>query len=264
MNVTLITGASGGIGEALATQLAVRKHNLLLVARRADKLEMLCTQLTETYGIQAQYIPADLSKADAAGQVFEECRKKKLTVTLLVNNAGIGSNGEFIKNDLQAELAMLQLNNASLVALCHFFLPDMIANNKGGIINVASLAAFFPSPYMAVYAASKVFVRSFTEALTQECKPYGIRVLLFSPGFTSTNFMNTPANDNAWGKALTDGAYTQTAEQVAIELIQAWKKKETFHVSGRFNAWAVRLGALIPNATIARMFASRKRKQMSQ
>ena len=264
MDVTLITGASDGIGKALATQLAKRKHNLLLVARSADKLERLCTQLTKTYGIQAQYIPADLSRPDAAGQVYEECRKKKLTVTLLTNNAGIGSSGEFVKNDLQAELAMLHLNNASLVALCHLFLPDMIAAKKGGIINVASLAAFFPSPYMAVYAASKVFVRSFTEALTEECKPYGIRVLLFSPGFTSTNFMNTPANNNAWGKALTDGAYTQTAEQVAFEMIQAWEKKETFHVSGHLNALGVRLGALIPNATIARMFASRKRKQMNR
>ncbi|GAB3920519.1 SDR family NAD(P)-dependent oxidoreductase [Larkinella terrae] len=264
MDVTLITGASGGIGEALATQLAARKHNLLLVARSADKLDRLCTQLAESYGVQANCIPADLSKPEAAGQIYEECRKKKLTVTLLINNAGIGSSGEFVKNDRQAELEMLQLNNASLVALCHLFLPNMIASRKGGIINVASLAAFFPSPYMAVYAASKVFVRSFTEALTQECKPYGIRVLLFSPGFTSTNFMNTPANDNAWGKALTDGAYTQTAQQVAIEMIQAWEKNETFHVSGRLNAWSVRLGALIPNATIARLFASRKRKQMSR
>ncbi|GAB3971625.1 SDR family oxidoreductase [Spirosoma terrae] len=264
MDVTLITGASSGIGEALATQLAARKQNLLLVARSAGKLDMLCTQLSNTYGIQAHYIPADLSKPDAAGQVYEECHKRKLTVTLLVNNAGIGSSGEFVKNNRQAELAMLQLNNASLVALCQLFLSDMIANKRGGIINVASLAAFFPSPYMAVYAASKVFVRSFTEALTEECKPYGIRVLLFSPGFTSTNFMNTPANDNAWGKVLTDGAYTQTAEQVATELIQAWKRKETFHVSGRLNAWAVRLGALIPNATVARIFASRKRKQMNQ
>ncbi|GAB3793831.1 SDR family oxidoreductase [Spirosoma humi] len=263
MDVTLITGASGGIGEALATQLAQRNHNLLLVARSAAKLERLCTQLTSAYGIQAQYIPADLSKPDAAGQVYDECRQKKLTVTLLVNNAGIGSSGEFVKNDLQAESAMLQVNNASLVALCHLFLPGMIASKKGGIINVASLAAFFPSPYMAVYAASKVFVRSFTEALTEECKPYGIRVLLFNPGFTSTNFMNTPANDNAWGKVLTDGAYTQTPEQVATEMIQAWEKKETFHVSGRLNAWSVRLGALIPNATIARLFASRKRKQMN-
>lgn len=264
MDVILITGASGGIGEALATQLAARKHNLLLVARSADKLDLLCTQLTKSYGIQAYYIPADLSKPDAAREVYEACRKKELTVTLLVNNAGIGSSGEFVKNDLQAELSMLQLNNASLVALCHFFMPDMIANKKGSIINVASLAAFFPSPYMAVYAASKVFVRSFTEALTEECKPYGIRVLLFSPGFTSTNFMNTPANDNAWGKVLTDGAYTQTAEQVATELIQAWERKETFHVSGRLNAWVVRLGAFIPNATVARLFASRKRKQMNQ
>ncbi|GAB3764792.1 SDR family NAD(P)-dependent oxidoreductase [Spirosoma pomorum] len=264
MDVTLITGASSGIGEALASQLAARNHNLLLVARSTDKLDKLCIQLASTYGIQAQYVSADLTKPEATGQIYEECRKRELTVTLLINNAGIGSSGEFVKNDQQAELAMLQVNNAALVALCHLFLPDMIANKKGGIINVASLAAFFPSPYMAVYAASKVFVRSFTQALTEECRPYGIRVILFSPGFTSTNFMNTPANDNAWGKVLTDGAYTQTAQQVATEMIQAWNRKETFHVSGRLNAWGVRLGALVPSGTIARVFARQKQKQMNR
>ncbi|MCF2446785.1 SDR family oxidoreductase [Dyadobacter sp. CY345] len=262
MKVTLITGASGGIGEALAYQLAEKKHNLLLVARNEEKLKQLCAELSLKNGITAQYIVADLSKPDAAKLVFEESNNRNFSVTLLVNNAGIGSSGEFSKNNLQLELDMLQLNNASLVALCHLFLPDMIKNKNGSIINVASLAAFFPSPYMAVYAASKVFVRSFTEALTQECKPYGIKVMLFNPGFTSTNFMNTTANDNAWGKVLTEGAYTQTSDQVATEMIQAWEKKKSFHVSGRMNAILIKIGGLIPNSLIAKLFADSKRKKM--
>ncbi|CAM4075486.1 hypothetical protein SAMN06265348_102306 [Pedobacter westerhofensis] len=263
MKVTLITGASGGIGEALACQLAAKKHNLLLVARNTQKLKALCEVLSERYGITAQYIAADLSKADAARVVFDETRMRNLLVNVLVNNAGIGSSGEFIKNNLEAELAMLQLNNASMVALCHLFLPDMVQRKEGSIINVASLAAFFPSPYMSVYAASKVFVRSFTEALTEECKPQGINVMLFSPGFTSTDFMNSPGNDNAWGKTLTAGAYTQTPQQVAKEMVEAWQKKKTFHVSGLLNAFFANILGILPNAMVARMFANSKRKKMN-
>jgi short-subunit dehydrogenase len=262
MKVTLITGASSGIGKALTYQLAAKKRNLLLVARNEQKLKQLCKEVADKNGIIADYIVADLSKPDAAGFVFEQSKKKNLSVNVLVNNAGVGSSGEFVKNNLQSELEMLQLNNASLVALCYHFLPGMI-NNSGSIINVGSLASFFPSPYMAVYAASKAFVRSFTEALTEECKPYGVSVLLFNPGFTSTHFMSTPANDNAWGKTLTEGAYTQTSEQVAAEMIQVWEKKKTFHVSGRINTFTVKLAGLIPNAVIARLFARRKRKKMN-
>jgi len=263
MKVTLITGASGGIGEALACQLAAKKHNLLLVARNTQKLKALCEDLSGRYGITAQYIVADLSKADAARIVFNETKMRNLLVNVLVNNAGIGSSGEFIKNNLEAELAMLQLNNASMVALCHLFLPDMVQRKEGSIINVASLAAFFPSPYMTVYAASKVFVRSFTEALTEECKPQGINVMLFSPGLTSSNFMYSPSNDNAWGKTLTESAYTQTPQQVATEMVEAWQKKKTFHVSGLRNAIFARILRILPNAMVARTFANSKRKKMN-
>jgi short-subunit dehydrogenase len=262
MNVTLITGATSGIGEALAHQLAERKHNLLLVARNEQKLKQLCNELADKSKIATYYIVADLSKPNAANYVFEESKKKNLFVNVLVNNAGIGSSGEFVKNDLQTELDILQLNNASLVALCRLFLPEMVNHKSGSIVNVGSMASFFPSPYMSVYAASKMFVLSFTEALTAECKPYGVNVMLFCPGLTTSNFMNTPANNNKWGKVLTAGAHTQTPERVATEIVRALEKKKTFHVSGRMNAMAARIVALIPNATIAKQFAKRKRKQM--
>jgi uncharacterized protein len=256
MNVTLITGASSGIGEALAYQLAAKKQPLVLVARNEQKLREICAKTG------AQYIVADLSKPDAPNFVFEECGRRGLIVEALVNNAGIGSSGEFVHNDLSSELAMLQLNNASLVALCRLFLPGMAAARKGSIINVASLAAFSPVPYMAAYAASKAFVRSFTLALTEECKPYGVYVMLFSPGLTTTNFMNTAANNNAWGKTLTSGANTQTSEEVAAEMIRAWDRKKNTHVSGRMNAFTAKMTGLIPAATIARMFANMQRKKM--
>ncbi|WP_430402277.1 SDR family NAD(P)-dependent oxidoreductase [Fluviicola sp.] len=262
MNVTLITGASGGIGEAAAHQFALKKHNLVLVARNEKKLNELCNLLKAKYKIEAQYIVADLEKPETANVIFEETAKRKLTVNVLINNAGRGSSGEFYKNALQSDLDMLQMNNSSLVALCRLFLPDMIQKKNGSIINVASLAAFFPSPYMAVYAASKMFVRSFTEALTEECRPYNVHVMLFNPGFTSTNFMNTTANNNEWGKVLTEGAYTQNSYQVAVEMIKAWETKKNFHVSGRVNALLVKTMALVPNSFIAKSFAKSKRKQM--
>ncbi len=261
MKVTLITGATSGIGEAVAHQLAEKKHNLLLVARNEQKLKQLCNELANN-NIEAHYISADLSKSEAVSYVFEEAKKKNLFVNTLVNNAGIGSSGEFVNNNLQSELEMLQLNNASLVALCHLFLPEMKNNKSGNIINVGSMASFFPSPYMSVYAASKMFVRSFTQALTEECKPYGVNVMLFCPGLTSSNFMNTSANNNEWGKTLVKGAYTQTPEQVVAEMIKALEQKKTFRISGFQNAMSAKIGALIPYSTIARVFAQRKRKEM--
>ncbi|MFA5326881.1 MAG: SDR family oxidoreductase [Prolixibacteraceae bacterium] len=262
MKGTLITGATSGIGEALANLLADKKHNLLLVARNEQKLKQQCEELSNKNGIGAYYIVADLSKPNTANYVFEESKKKNLLVNMLVNNAGVGSSGEFVKNDLQTELDILQLNNVSLVALCRLFLPEMVRNKSGSIINVGSMASFFPSPYMSVYAASKMFVLSFTEALTEECRPHGVHVMLFCPGLTSSNFMNTPANNNDWGKMLTARANTQTPEQVAAEMIRAMETKKTFYVSGRMNALAAKIVAFIPNATIAKRFAQNKRKQM--
>jgi len=262
MKVTLITGATSGIGEALAHQLAERKHNLLLVARNEQKLKQLCNELGKKNNIEAHYISADLSKPEAVNFVFEESKKKKLSVNVLVNNAGIGSSGEFVNNNLQSEIEMLQLNNTSLVALCHLFLPEMKNNKSGNIINVGSMASFSPCPYMSVYAASKMFVLSFTQALTEECKPYGVNVMMFCPGLTSSNFMNTAANNNEWGKTLTKGANTQTPEQVATEMIKALEKKKPFHVSGFQNAMTAKMTALIPSSTIARIFAKQKRKEM--
>jgi len=262
-NVILITGASSGIGESLARQLADKKYNLLLVARSEDRLQKICRELSNKNGVITDYIVADLSHPDGPEKVLAEASHKNLSVKVLVNNAGIGSSGEFAKNELQHELAILQLNNSSMVALCHMFLPAMIKNGSGGIINIGSVASFFPSPYMAVYAASKAFVRSFTHALTEECRPYNVHVLFAAPGLTTSNFMNTSANDNAWGKVLTEGAPTQTPDQVAAEVIAAWEKKKTSHVSGTQNKIATKIAALIPNSVIAAIFARQKRKKIN-
>ena len=264
MKVTLITGASGGIGEALANKFAERKHNLLLVARNADKLTVQCKQLAEKFGINAQFITADLAKSETAELVLTETQQRGLEIDMLINNAGIGSGGAFSELTLKSELDMIQLNISSLVALTYLFLPQMQKRKSGTIINVASVAAFMPIPYMATYAASKVFVRSFTEAITQECKPYNIHVMLLCPGLTKTNFNNAAGIENEKGKGLNTEytSSTQTPEQVANEALAALDKRKHFIVSGTMNRIGANMFALIPNSLIARSFAKSYRKKM--
>ena len=261
--VILITGASGGIGEAVARKLAAKNYHLLLVARNEHKLQKLSNELTTAHGVVVEYIVADLAQTDGPFKVWSEIDKRNLVVTVLVNNAGVGSSGEFVTNELQHELKILQLNNNAMVAFCHLFLNTVPKDEQVSIINIGSMASFFPSPYMAVYAASKAFVRSFTQALAEECRPHNIHVLFFAPGLTSSNFMNIEANDNAWGRTLTDKAPTQTPNEVADELIGAWEKRKPSQISGKQNRMAFRLTALIPNSIIARIFATQKRNRVN-
>ena len=263
MKTTLITGASGGIGEALATRFAQRKHNLLLVARNAVKLDAQCRQLAEQYGISAQYIALDLATPSAPAQLFAEAQQRGLEVTVLLNNAGIGSGGAFSQLALEAELQLIQLNVSALVALTHLFLPPMQARHDGTIINVASMAAFMPIPYMATYAASKAFVRSFTQALTEECKPHNVRILLVFPGLTKTNFNEAAGLAGDIGKGLNTEytSATQTPEQVADETLQAMEAGKQVIISGRLNRWSAKLLALVPGAVVAKSMASSYRKK---
>ena len=262
MSYTLITGASGGIGEATARAFAAKKHNLLLVARNEGKLQSICSDLSKNFGIKAEYIAADLSKPDAPEYVFHECQKRNLQVNVLINNAGIGSSGEFSENDLKTELDILQINCISLTALTHLFLQGMKQRKSGTIINLGSMIAFIASPYMSVYAGSKHFVKTFTYSLAEECKLYNVHVMFFSPGLTTSGFMNTKANNNDWGRSLTSNADTQTPDQVDVELSIAFDKKKAVHMSGSKNRRRVMIIGMIPLRTIARIFARQKQKQM--
>jgi len=267
MPYTLITGASGGIGYALASRLAAHKHNLLLVARNAEKLTQLSHQLQAQYGVQVAFIAADLAQPEAAQHIYREAQQHHWDVDLLVNNAGVGSGGEFATLSLPSELALLQLNIVSLVALTHLFLQPMRQRRSGTIINLASMTAFMPVPYMATYAASKVFVRSFTEALTQECQPYGVDVLLFAPGLTKTNFNEAAGINKEKAVGLNSDyktAAAQTPEEVAQELVNAWQAKKAFHIAGRRNRWGARLLAVLPNSLLARYMARSYQKKLAK
>jgi short-subunit dehydrogenase len=255
MNVTLITGASGGIGKAFAERLAAKKHNLLLVARSENKLRRLCDELTRKHSINTQYVALDLTKSGADEQLFDETEKRNLQVDWLINNAGIGSAGEFVQLNLNSELAMIQLNVSALVALTHRYLQPMQVRKSGTIINVASMACFQPIPYMAVYAASKVFVRSFTEAIIEENRPYNIRVMLLCPGATETGFFDA-ANVGAGEIMVTE---TETPEQVVDSAMEGLRSGKRIAVSGFKNRIGAQILTLTPNSMITRFMAKQLR-----
>ncbi len=162
---TLITGASTGIGTCFAEEYAKRKHNLVLVARSGDKLQALAKRLSEAHGIAAHVFVQDLSKPDSAEKVVRFCDEQNLEIELLINNAGFGMIGEFLSHDVSRLEEMMTLNAVTLVKLSRLFGAKFAARKSGGIINVASTAAFQPVPNMAVYAATKAFVLNFSEAI---------------------------------------------------------------------------------------------------
>ena len=182
--VTLITGASAGLGAEFARQCAARGEALALVARRRDRMEALAAEL----GGEVHIFAADLAKAGAAQSLVAEIEAEGLTVGTLINNAGFGLAGKFAALPLGRQSEMIDLNVRTLVELCHLVLPAMRERGRGAICNVASTAAFQPGPNMAVYYASKAFVLSFTEALHHELKGTGIRVSALCPGPTESEF----------------------------------------------------------------------------
>ncbi|MBW4674456.1 MAG: SDR family oxidoreductase [Desmonostoc geniculatum HA4340-LM1] len=188
MSTALITGASSGIGKAFAQELAARKTNLVLVARSEDKLKQLAQELQDKHKIEVDVIVKDLTEANAAAAVFDTTKAKGLTIDLLINNAGFGSYGDFAESDGERQVKIIQLNIVALVDLTHKFLPLMRERRSGSIINVSSITGFQPIPYLAVYAASKAFILSFSEALWAENRQYGVRILVTCPGPIETNF----------------------------------------------------------------------------
>jgi hypothetical protein len=185
----LVTGASGGIGEELARLFAADGHSLVLVARSRDRLERLAEELKGAHGVEARVLAADLARAEAPREIFEELSGASVRVDALVNNAGFGSYGLFAETDLGRELGLLQVNVVALTHLTKLFLPGMIERRRGYVMNVASTAAFQPGPLMAVYYASKAYVLSFSEALSNECGGTGVTVSALCPGPTHTGFV---------------------------------------------------------------------------
>jgi hypothetical protein len=169
----LVTGASRGIGNHFARAIGARSRNLVLVARSKDELTQLASELSDAFGIRVEVIAMDLTKDGAAAELKRVVSEHGFDVDLLVNNAGFGDKAEFVKAPLRNPSSMIRLNALALVEITHYFLPPMIARRQGGIINVSSTAGFQPMPYVAVYAATKAFVTSFSMALAEEVRPHG-------------------------------------------------------------------------------------------
>lgn len=228
----LVTGASAGIGAEIARVFAREGFDLVLVARRQDQLQTLCDELESAYGISARTEAVDLAEAGAAQLLFDALARDGVQVDVLVNNAGILFDGNFYDIALEDHLRLVQVNLAALVAMTHLFLAPMRERKHGRIVNISSISAFQPVPALAVYAASKSFVLSMTEALSEELKGQGVTATAICPGFTATDMVSN-IEDERWAKIADSVA--MAPEQVAEETFRACMKGRVVHVNGPLN-----------------------------
>ncbi|MEH0153271.1 SDR family oxidoreductase [Limibacter armeniacum] len=184
----LITGASSGIGQEFARIHAEKGGNLVIVARSADKLNQLKSELEAKYSCAVYVITKDLTELSAPKEVYDEVKEKGIEVDYLINNAGFGGHGKFHEREWEQDLAMINLNIVALTALTRFFLPDMVAKNKGKILNVSSTASLLPGPLQAVYYATKAYVTFFSNAIAEELRDTKVTVTTLMPGATETGF----------------------------------------------------------------------------
>jgi short-subunit dehydrogenase len=240
----LVTGASSGIGEQFARQLAARGHDLVLVARRAERLERLASELPT----EAKVLTCDLT-ADAVS-LGGRVQELGVQVDLLVNNAGFGTSGPFLDHDPARDAEQVRLNCEAVVTLCHAFLPGMVERRRGGVINVASSAGFQPIPYESVYAATKAFAISFTDALHAELRGTGVRAMSVNPGPVPTEWQQV-AGYEAGRSAPAPGEIT--AAQVVRESLEAWDKGRRSIVPGRTIRWFIRATRPSPRAVQLRV-----------
>lgn len=226
----LITGASSGIGREFARIFASKGFDLVLVARSREKLRQLAGELQSVHAAMVTVIPADLSDPGAPQAIFDVLREHQIDVEILVNNAGVMAEGAFTAVPLADQLHLVQLNIVALTALTGLFIQPMVARRHGRILNIASVAAFMPLPSMATYAASKAYVRSFSEALSVELKDSGVSVTAFCPGFTDTDMMHASARAMQLPSLM-----VMDAKSVAKEGVAACLGGEALHVAGLSN-----------------------------
>ena len=232
MKTALVTGASSGIGETFARELANRNTNLVLIARSQDKLEQLASELTSKHQIKTEVIVQDLTEPGAGQVVFDRVQAKCLTIDLLINNAGFGDYGAFSDRDLSKQMAMVKLNITVLLELTGLFLPEMQELGSGGIINISSIAGFQPLPYMSVYAATKAFVLNFSEALWAENKDLGVHILAVCPGPTESEFFKRADFPNTFAKGNGSSNSMASSEEVVKQALKAMDKKQSTLVTG--------------------------------
>ncbi len=257
-SLALITGASSGIGLELAKLFARDSYDLALVARSQDKLKNIAEDLQQMYNVQVKYYAKDLSISSTPQEIFEALQSERGNIDVLINNAGFGWRGAFAQMRLTNALEMIQVNITALIHLTRLFLPGMIERKHGKILNVASTAAFQPGPMMATYYASKAYVLSFSEALSEELKGTGVTATAFCPGPTATGFGQRAGfvNEKIFGDILSMDSYT-----VALDGYKGLMKGKPIVISGWKNWLGTKLVQIIPRPLPARLIKKIQQKR---
>lgn len=256
----VITGASSGIGAELARVFAARGYSLVLTARRHERLEALAEEIQLAHRVQVEAMALDLEDREAPQDLVEMLRDRGVRVHTLVNNAGFGLRGNFATLPFERQIAMIDLNVRALTALSRLMLPGMLEQGRGGILNVASTAAFQAGPFMAVYYATKAFVLSFSEALHEEAKPRGVTVTALCPGPTESEFYATADLESS--KLFKQG--TMSAAEVARMGVDGYEAGKAIVVTGTTN-WLGTLGAkFLPRAMIRKIAGSLQRGEVTR
>jgi len=247
----VITGASSGIGAAFAKELARGGANLVLTARRRDRLEQLARELAAQH-CRVEICRADLASETGPRDIFEFTQSKGIEVELLINNAGFGAFGEFRKSDLARQLEMVRVNSLAVVHLTHLYVPQMVARGQGDILILASTAAFQAVPYLSTYAATKAFDLLFAEGLAEELATHGIHVCALCPGPTTSEFGQVAGNPAQTMRK------RETAEKVARTGLAAVASGKSHVISGGMNYAMANFERLLPrrivNRTVAKMY----------
>lgn len=248
MPYALITGASKGIGLAIAEELARQSFDVLLVARSELLLQRESGRLAATYGVKAEYLVVDLAEGTAAQRVYDWCVGQGYAVKMLVNNAGYGLSGPFESHALSEHLAMLSVNNGALVQLCHLFLPQLRQQSRAYILNIGSSAAYQAVPGLSLYAASKAFVLQFSRALRQELKRTPVSVTCVCPGATDTGFIERARIGEKGRKAAE--RVNMTPADVARQAVEAMLAGEAEVVTGVVNKMGKLMAWLLPKSLV--------------
>jgi uncharacterized protein len=244
----LVTGASAGIGAALAKELAAGGTNLVLTARRIDRLKELAKALSATHKVKTEIFAADLADSNAPEKIFAFTKEKGIEIELLINNAGFGQYGEVPSVEKQRLLDMVQVNCGAVVHLTRLYLPEMIARRRGDVLILASTASFQAVPYISTYAATKAFDLLFAEGLAEEMKPYGIRVCALCPGSTESEFHVVSGQEKFRKNA-------ETAEKVASTGLKALAAGKSYVISGLGNYLGAHGERLVPRRFVTRVAA---------
>lgn len=253
----LITGATSGIGYELAKIFAREGYNLVINSRDQEALQKVAAELQSQYSVTVTPIAKDLSKPEAPEELYWETQNQNMPINILVNNAGMGEYGFFNETDLQKELAIIQLNVLALVSLTKLYLQDMVSRNEGRILQLGSVVSDMPNPLMAVYGATKAFVKSFSEALIEELKTQesNVTITVLQPGATDTDFFNKAGAEHT--KAANSSSIAEPAE-VAQDGYDALMSGESKVISGFMNKVQTTLSNVMPDE----MVAKNMRKQM--